>query len=89
MVELKANQVAFECRKMGEDQVRHTVAQGGGSPDWIRHAKEWLAGIDHDRNVASQAEILDTAKTANTIATLALTAAVIAMALSIIAIFLR
>ena len=64
MVELKANQVAFECRKMGEDQVRHTVAQGGGSPDWIRHAKEWLAGIDHDRNVASQAEILDTAKSA-------------------------
>ena len=64
MAELQAHQVARSCREMGEEAVRSTVAQGRGTPEWIGHAKEWLAGIDHELNASSQAENLATAKSA-------------------------
>ena len=103
MAELKAHEVSRRCREMGEESVRRAVAQGGGTPEWIAFAKEWLAQFDHDRKVASQAESLEiatsaknaaweaarAAQSANTIATLALVAAVIAIAVSIVSAFLR
>ena len=103
MAELKAHEVSRRCQEMGEEKVRQTVAQGGGRPEWIAHAKEWLAQFDHERKLASQAESLEiatsakdaaweaarTAKTANIIATLALVAAMIAIAVSIVSAFLR
>lgn len=103
MAELKAHEVSRRCREMGEEKVRWTIAQGGGTPEWIAFAKEWLAQFDHERKLSSQAESLEiatsakdaaweaarAAKNANTIATLALVAAVIAIAVSIVSAFLR
>ena len=88
---------------MGEEKVRRAIAQGGGTPEWIAFAKEWLAQFDHERKLSSQAESLEiatsakdaaweaarAAKNANTIATLALAVAVIAIAVSIVSAFVR
>ena len=61
---MKAHEVSRRCREMGEDAVRRTIAQGGGTPQWIAFAKEWLAQFDHERNVASQADSLAVATSA-------------------------
>ena len=88
---------------MGEEKVRRTVAQGGGTPEWIAFAKEWLSQFDHERKLSAQEESLKiamsakdaaweaarAAQNANTIATLALVAAVIAIAVSIVSVFLK
>jgi hypothetical protein len=62
--QLKPHEVAYECRQMGEEKVRRQVSQGGGTPEWIAFAKEWLEGLDHERNVASQVESLEIARSA-------------------------
>lgn len=103
MADLKAHEVSRRCREMGEEKVRRAIAQGGGTPEWIAFAKEWLAQFDHERKLSSQAESLEiatsakdaaweaarAAKNANTIATLALAVAVIAIAVSIVSAFVR
>jgi hypothetical protein len=73
--QLKQHEVAYECRKMGEEKVRLHVSQGGGTPEWLAFAKEWLAGLDHERNVASQSESLEIAKSAKDAAWMAADAA--------------
>ena len=103
MADLKAHEVSQQCREMGEEKVRRTDAQGGGTPEWIAFEKEWLSQFDHEHKLSSQAESLKIAmsakdaaweaarasQNANTIATLALVAAVIAIAVSIVSAFLR
>ena len=75
MAELKAHEVSRRCREMGEESVRRAIAQGGGAPEWIAFAKEWLAQFDHERKLTSQADSLEIATSAKDAAWVAADAA--------------
>ena len=57
MADLKAHEVSQQCREMGEEKVRRTVAQGGGTPEWIAFAKEWLSQFDHEHKLSSKLKV--------------------------------
>jgi len=73
-----ARDVARRCEKLGEKEVRKKVAAGFFTDEWRPHAERWLANLDHTREISSQSESVDIARSAKKAAWIAAIAAIIA-----------